>query len=347
MKRSIALLLLLCLLLPSAALAADKLPKVKFPAANVIGAIDADLVFRMEITNAGNFSGAKTLELRDQSGRVWMAKEYKVGQAISFTVHLDESFLGGYDLSVWCEDTEISLNSTYVAVSDKHRKAASIPGEKVATPNPWMSVTLDCCYTDPHTDEILAVLDKYNVKATFFMAGEFLLTFPETAKKIRDAGHEIAAHSLSHPHLLDYHLDMRVKQVRRNAELIREILGVNPRLFRPPFGEFDYTISAPARAEGMEMVLWSIDSHDWDWQFAHVVENVVNRVSKDVGPGTVILFHLDGWNTAQVLDRMIPYYQNALGLKLVTVSELLVSAGIELPPLPYNALPENAEENAE
>jgi len=343
MKRIVALLLILCLLLPAAALAEDRLPKMKFPAANYVGYLDTDFAVVMEVSNAGNFSGTKTLELRDQTGRVWASRDYKVGQKINFKTPLDESFLGGHDLAVWCGDTQVSLNTAYVAVADKHRKAVAIPGTNVDTPNPWMSITLDCCYTEPHTDEILAVLDKYNVKATFFMAGEFVLTFPETAKKIRDAGHEIGAHSLSHPHLLTYHLDMRFKQVRRNVEIIRQELGVNPRLFRPPFGEFDITISAPARAEGMEMVLWSIDSHDWDWNFARNPENVIKRVTKNVGPGTIILFHLDGWNTTEVLDRMIPYYQNELGLTLVPVSELITSAGIEIPPLPDNALP---EENA-
>ncbi len=335
MKRLISALLMLCLLLPASSLSEERLPRLKFPAANYIGVLDEDFAVAMEVSTTGSFSGSKTLELRDQDGRVWDAKAYKPGQKLSFRTHLDESFLGGHDLSVWCGDTEISVNSAYIAVADKHRKAVAIPGTNVDTPENWMSVTLDCCYTDPHTDDILAVLDKYNVKATFFMAGEFVLTFPETAKKIRDAGHEIAAHSLSHPHLLTYHLDMRFKQVRRNVEIIREYLGVNPRLFRPPFGEFDFTISAPVRAEGMELVLWSIDSHDWDWEFAHNPENVIKCVTKNVGPGTVILFHLDGWNTPQVLDRMIPYYQDTLGLKLVTVSELVASAGIEIPPSPY------------
>ena len=62
---------------------------------------------------------------------------------------------------------------------------------------------------------------------------------------------------------------------------------------------------------------------------------MIKRVTKDVGPGTVILFHLDGWNTTQVLDRMIPYYQDTLGLELVPVSDLVISAGIEIPPCPY------------
>ena len=341
MKRFVALLLLCCLLLPAAALGEDKLPKVKFEGANYVGNLGDSYSMSLTVSNAGKFSGAKTLELRDQDGMVLATREYKVGQKVSFKLTYEESMLGGHELSVWCDGEKISLNSSYIAIADKHRKAFSIPNELVDTPENYMCVTLDCCYTDPHTDEILAVLDKYNVKATFFMAGEYLINFPESAKKIRDAGHEIGTHSLSHPHLLTYALDMRFKQVRRNVELVREVLGVNPRVFRPPFGEFDFTITAPVRAEGMELVLWTVDSKDWKWEFAQDPQNVIKRVEKDAGPGSVILFHLDGWNTTQVLDVVIPYYQDTLGLKLVTVSELIESTGLELPALPYNAVEES------
>ena len=117
-------------------------------------------------------------------------------------------------------------------MTDKHQKAV----QKVETDQPMMSITFDCAYVDTPTDEILSILDEYGIKCTFFMTGEFLINFPESARKIRDAGHEIGCHSLSHPHLLSYALNMRFKQVRRNVELVRSTLGVTPRLFRPPHG---------------------------------------------------------------------------------------------------------------
>ena len=128
---------------------------------------------------------------------------------------------------------------------------------------------------------------------------------------------------------------MRVKQVRRNVEIARETLGVNPRLFRPPFGEFDVSISAAARAEGMEMCLWTIDSKDWDWDVK--APQVLKRVTKDVKPGTIVLFHLDGYFTPEVIREAIPYYQDTLGLSLVPVTELMAHAGVALPACPYEA----------
>lgn len=330
MKKLLSMLLLVCLLLPLCASAEETLPRLDFPGANYVGYMGYDFAMQMQVRSSGRLTESKTLELRDQHGRVWATKTFQPGStSLTFKVALDETHLGGYDLTVWCGDTQVSVDSAYVAVTDKHQKAV----QTVSTTQPYMSLSFDCAYVDTPTDELLALLDEMNIKATFFMTGEFVLNFPESAKKIRDAGHEIGGHSLSHPHLLDYHLDMRFKQVRRNVEIIRETLGVNPRLFRPPFGEFDVTISAPARAEGMEICLWSIDSKDWDWNYTP--EKVLKQITKNVGPGTIILFHLDGYHTREVLPQAVKYYREELGLEFVPITQLMAMGGLELPASPY------------
>ncbi|MBR6667806.1 MAG: polysaccharide deacetylase family protein [Clostridia bacterium] len=331
MKKILALLLILCMALPLTVLAAEeKLPRLEFPAANYVGYSGYTFTMQMTVRNSGKLQSTKTLELRDETGRVWATRDFKPGATkCTFKVELDASFEGGANLSVWCGDTQVSIDTAYVAVTDKHRKAI----QTVDTDQPYMSLSFDCAYIDTPTDELLALLDELGIKATFFMTGEFVLNFPDSAKKIRDAGHEIACHSLSHPHLLTYHLDMRFKQVRRNVEIIRDTLGVTPRLFRPPFGEFDVTISAPARAEGMEICLWSIDSKDWDWNYTP--DKVLKQVTRNVGPGTIILFHLDGYHTLQVLPEAVRYYREELGLEFVPITQLMEMGGIELPPSPY------------
>ena len=109
------------------------------------------------------------------------------------------------------------------------------------------------------------------------------------------------------------------------AEDIMAMFGKETTLMRPPFGDVDKNVIAMARAEGQEVIMWTIDSHDWGWDDKH--EDVVKRVTKDVGPGTIILFHLDGFWTPEVLAEVLPYYQEELGLKVVTVTELLSMEG--------------------
>lgn len=266
MKRRFSLLLILCLMLPVSAMAAEEnLPRLQFPANNYVGYMNYDFYLQMEVKSSGNISYAKTMEVRDEDGRVWASKDFRPwSTSFAFKIPLDESHLGGHDLSIWCGDKQVSINTAYVAVTDRHKKAV----QTVTTTEPYMSLSFDCAYVDKPTDELLALLDELDIKATFFMTGEF-----------------------------------------------------------------DVTVSAPARAEGMEVCMWSIDSHDWDAKYSQ--EQVLRRVTKNVGPGTIILFHLDGYYTPEVVRDAVPYYRDTLGLEFVPITELMAMGGMELPPSPY------------
>ncbi len=342
MKKLLSLLLILCLALPTAALGEEKLPKVKFPAANILGYLDSECVISLEIVNPGSFTGSKMLELRDRYNRLIGTREYKLGQQPYFLLQFDETFLGGFDLSVWCDGKKVSTNSAYLAVGDRHQKAVV----KADTPEAWISLSIDCNFNDDQTDAILAVLAQHDVKATFFLSGNFILSFPDSAQKIKNAGQEIGSSSWTHAHLLELGQDLRFNQVRKGGQIIREKLGVKPRLFMPPYGEFDMTVSVPARAEGMEVVLWTIDSRDWDKNTEKTPEIVVKRVTEGVEPGAIVAFQLDGYNTPQVLDEALTCYSESLGLTVVPVGDLIASAGMELPPCPYEETRVRVIENA-
>jgi peptidoglycan/xylan/chitin deacetylase (PgdA/CDA1 family) len=339
MKRLFSVLLVFLLLLPAAALGDEVLPTMKFYQDNYVGPTgpDTTLSVKVLISKAGSLKSPRVFELRNQRGEVLATKEYKSGaKQITFTFSATAEQEGGHDLSVWCDDQKVTAKEAYLAITDMHRKVI----QKIETDQPLMCITVDCAYVGGPTDKFLEIMDKYGIKCTFFMTGQFVENFTEQAIKIRDAGHEIGSHSVSHPHMTQKGIDSWAYQVRHSAEIIRNLLGVNPRLFRPPFGEFNWKISAFARAEGMETCLWTVDSHDWDTKFARSPELIIQkRITNTSGPakieqGVIILFHLDGFNTASILDQMIPYYQN-MGLKLVTVSELLKAGGRELPPCPY------------
>ena len=338
MKRLVPLLFVLCLLLPAIALADSQYPTIKFYSNNYVAAVGDATYVKVTISKAGSQAG--TLELRNQRGEVLSTKNYKSGtKEYNFSFTPVDSQEGGHVLSVWLDDVQVSANEGYLAITDRHRKVI----QKIETDQPLMCITIDCAFVGGPTDKFLEVLDKYGIKCTFFMTGQFVQNFPEEAKKIVAAGHEIGNHSYSHPHMPDKNnLDSWAYQVRHTAEIIRENLGVNPRFFRPPFGEFNWKITSFARSEGMETCLWTADSHDWDTAFAKAPEKVIKRITETKGDsrvdnGMIILFHLDGFNTASILDTMIPRYQE-MGYTLVTVSELCEAGGRVLPTLPEWAL---------
>ncbi|MBR6524599.1 MAG: polysaccharide deacetylase family protein [Clostridia bacterium] len=312
------------------------MPRVAFYTPVKIGYVGKELNVIVECKNpAYLLKEHNEVELRDETGRVYATKVWNdPSKRTHFLFSVTEEMIGRHTLSVW-------YNGVKVTEDDDGYCAITKSGEKIIstfeTEEPYMCITLDCAYSDDRTLEILDILDKYNVKATFFMTGHYVNTFTETAKEMAVRGHEIGNHSLSHPNLATQvtKVNKRLEQIRTPVDDIQELVGVRVRLFRPPYGAHDGEVLAMVRAEGMEMAKWTIDSHDWDEAYKNDPDRILRRVTKDVKPGTVILFHIDGFNTPEVLDQAIPYYQNELGLKLVTVSEMCEIVGRELPPLPY------------
>ena len=312
-------------------LAVYTLPKVGFYLSAYMGVVGKQLSVQVQCSNSASvLKDNNTFQLRDQYGTVLGEKQWKdASSRLTFRIDITKELEGRHDLSLWLNGQCVTPKTGYCVVVDPSVKPLSTldtNGEK------YMSLTLDCGFYGDQTDAILAVLEKYNVKCTFFMTGYFLNNFPEEAKRIRDAGHEIGNHSYTHPRLLDIDMSKRVNEIVNTSRLCEKVLGITPRLFRPPYGNTDYTVSGIARGEGMEVTMWTIDSHDWDNNKTHA--QVLTRIKHNVVPGSIILFHLDGFDTPTTLDEIIPYYTQELGMTLVPVTELMSHGGRELPPLP-------------
>ena len=172
------------------------------------------------------------------------------------------------------------------------------------------------------TDKILDVLDKYGVKATFFMVGSQALYCPETAMRVVSDGHEIGNHTNNHKSLAalsEHELD---NEIALAEEAIYSACGYIPSLFRPPEGVCTEKISKAAKLRGYSIIMWSVDTLDWQGKGADVIaENVLTNVKS----GAVILMH-DGIfaksHTAEALEIIIPALQSE-GYTFVTVGELI------------------------
>ncbi len=298
-------------------------PRVLMEKAPGFGFVGKKLTFNVKTNQPGNIlKGNNVFQLRNQKGEVLCEKAWPMGsQTCAFVMEVTEEMVGKHLVTVWLGDKQVSEMEGTIAVADLSKPIV----QKVDTQAPYMAITVDCAYAVHHTDRLLEVLDENDVTATFFMTGYFLRQFEESARKIEAAGHEIASHSNTHPRLTEKAGYDMMREIQRPAEDIMAMFGKETTLMRPPFGDVDKNVIAMARAEGQEVIMWTIDSHDWDWDYKH--EDVVKRVTKDVGPGTIILFHLDGFWTPEVLAEVLPYYQEELGLKVVTVTELLSMEG--------------------
>ena len=336
LKRLLAALLAL-LLLGGAALAeeAPEPPRVQFYITQYIGHLGRESsVVVMTSTPKRITKGNNTFELRNQRGEVLATAQWKnPTNRLTFRFTVEDFALGGNDLSVWWNDQCVSAEPAYAAFSDLSVKRVTQLEPEI----PAVTLTIVCGGgTAMDVDAILAVLDKHQVKCTFFLAGGWLESHVEEARRIVAAGHEIGSHGYQHVHMPDMkdYRSMRNVITKMN-DRCEELLGVRPRLFRAPYSDTDQKVTALVRAEGMEEIQWNIDSKDWSDTYKKDPKGIIKRVTgKNLVSGSVIQFHLNGYGTPQVLDEVIPYCRDVRGFEVVTVSELLALSGREIPPLP-------------
>ncbi len=175
------------------------------------------------------------------------------------------------------------------------------------------------------TDTILEVLDQYGAKATFFMLGSQAEANPEVAKRVSDAGHQVASHSYSHDaeHFLnsDKADDVR-EQVQKARDAIESAVGYAPSYIRPPGGNIDVKGIEAAGDLADGYIGWTVDPHDYDRPGGDVIaENILNQVS----PGSIVLLHDGGGDRSQTIEAIktvIPELQSQ-GYTFVTIDELV------------------------
>lgn len=200
--------------------------------------------------------------------------------------------------------------------------AASIkllPIYSVETNEPKVALTINCAWNADDIDLILEVLSKNEVKATFFMVGDWAVKFPEAVKKIHDSGNEIANHSYSHPHVNNLSYEKNVEQITKCSDTINKITGKGTTLYRGPYGEYNDTVVKAAMDNNHTMVQWSIDSLDYK---GLTCEQMWERISPKLENGSIILMHNGTENTALSLDTIIKNIKKKR-YNLVTVSELI------------------------
>lgn len=173
-----------------------------------------------------------------------------------------------------------------------------------------------------YTEEILDILDSFGIKATFFVIGENAQKYPELVKHEVEAGHEVGNHTYSHPHMRATSEEQLLEEMKKTEQVLSEICGYEPSLFRPPEGFCCKAVKNGAQSMSYQIMLWDIDTNDW----AHnSVNNIVKTVVGNVKAGDIILCHdfvTKPSPTPDALRKFIPKLQ-AMGYEFVTVSELL------------------------
>ncbi|NMA86414.1 MAG: polysaccharide deacetylase family sporulation protein PdaB [Tissierellia bacterium] len=182
-----------------------------------------------------------------------------------------------------------------------------------------LAISFDAAWGDDYTMEILNILDKYNVKSTFFLVGFWVDKYPNHVKEIYKRGHDVGNHSTNHPYMTKLSEEEMAKELNTTGNKIKELIKEKPILFRPPFGDYNDKVIKVCRNNGYYVIQWDVDSLDWKEMG---VQAVVDRVVRNVKNGSIVLFHNNAKYVLEYLPIVIERLQKE-GYEIVPISELI------------------------
>lgn len=174
-----------------------------------------------------------------------------------------------------------------------------------------------------YTDKLLKALDKNNAKATFFVVGTGVNTYKKQLKKEYRLHMEIGSHTYHHSNLKTLSAPQIKKEIDSTKKVIKNTIGVNPTLLRPPYGNYNKTVSKYAK---VPMIYWSVDTLDWKYRNAGYVSNTILKETK---AWDIVLLHDIHKTSVDGFIKSLPTLKKN-GYELVTVSELYQLSGKKL-----------------
>lgn len=196
-----------------------------------------------------------------------------------------------------------------------------LPIYSVERDNKTVALSFDAAWGNEDTQQLIDILTDHGVKATFFLVGQWVDRYPESVKALADAGMDVMNHSDDHAHFSQLSEQDIISNVNACNDKIEAVTGTRPTLFRCPYGEYDNHVVSAVNSMGMHVIQWNVDSLDWKELSA---QEITARVTKQVVPGSIILFHNAALHTPKALPGIIEYLQQE-GYEILPVSQLILS----------------------
>ncbi len=196
-----------------------------------------------------------------------------------------------------------------------------LPIYSVERDNKTVALSFDAAWGNEDTQQLIDILTDHGVKATFFLVGQWVDRYPESVKALAEAGMDVMNHSDDHAHFSQLSEQDIISNVNACNDKIEAITGTRPTLFRCPYGEYDNHVVSAVNSMGMHVIQWNVDSLDWKELSA---QEITARVTKQVVPGSIILFHNAALHTPEALPGIIEYLQQE-GYEILPVSQLILS----------------------
>lgn len=186
----------------------------------------------------------------------------------------------------------------------------------------YISISFDAAWGADDTIQILDILDKYNVKTTFFMTGGWVESYPDMVKEIYSRGHDLGNHSQNHKQMSKLTVEQQKEEIMKVSASVKELTGYDMFLFRPPYGDYNNTLINTVYSCNYYPIQWSVDSLDWkDYGVDSIIKTVTKH--KKLANGAIVLMHNGAKYTAQALEDVIKGLQEQ-GYTIVPISQLII-----------------------
>lgn len=187
---------------------------------------------------------------------------------------------------------------------------------------PEIALTFDDGPNPYYTPQVLAILQQYHIKATFFCIGRQVAQYPSLVKQEYEDGNIVGNHSWSHANLALLSSDAILTQLNTTSDAIQQATGVRPTFFRPPYGSINAQVLTQVNQLGLTAVIWNDEARDWT---TPGIDVITSRILGLAGNGAIVLLHDGGGNRSQTvaaLPTIITTLQ-AHGFKFVTMPQLV------------------------
>lgn len=234
---------------------------------------------------------------------------------LTLFMHPIEDALAAQPLTI-----KVSLSSINTLLKEEFQIQMEDEMQVIVDPNSGSGKRIALTFDDgPHPDvtpQILAILEKYNAKATFFMLGSRVQYYPDIARDVFKGGHEIGNHTWNHPVLTKMSKAQILKEYTTTEQAIVKAIGTNSTIFRPPYGASNSLVKSTIDSP---QINWSIDTLDWKFQSA---PKLLPAIKNTLHNNAIILMHDIHLSTADGLEDVLQYLRGE-GFEFVTVSEIL------------------------
>lgn len=184
-------------------------------------------------------------------------------------------------------------------------------------------LTFDAGYENGYTPSILDTLKKHDVKAAFFVVGNYIQTAPDLVKRMAAEGHIVANHTYHHPDMSKISDKAAFQgELQQLEDLYRETTGQEmPKFYRPPQGKYSEENLKQAKELGYTTVFWSLAYVDWYVDDQPTREEAFGKLLPRIHPGAVVLLHSTSETNAAILDELLTKWEEA-GYRFGTLEEL-------------------------